>query len=144
MPGDAYGAPVDVLIEVEDKLCKEACIEDGGFGVLKSFNPTDKIRPMREQIAVATQVMCQPPTLAASIATAGGPKNCPIDEHCCIQPTVVDTVCSFGAASTTTENRVPGMSPPMAENRTTARYLKPGKPSVKELKARKVVTIMPR
>ena len=68
-----------------------------------------------------TQVHCQPPTAPATQATSGGPRNWPAEEHCCIQPTVVDTVSSSGATCTASANRVAGISPPIAENSTTAR-----------------------
>ena len=49
-------------------------------------------RPASEAAPVAAPVQCQPPARAASQATMGGPANWPSAEHCCIQPTVVETV----------------------------------------------------
>ena len=79
----------------------------------------DKAMPPRQQDPVISQVHCQPPTLAASQATNGGPANCPTEDHCCIQPTVVDTVPSWGDRRTAKENKVPGTKPPHMENKST-------------------------
>ena len=76
---------------------------------------------MQAAVPVSAQVQCQPPTLPATQAISGGPRNWPADEHCCIQPTVVDTVRSLGATRTASENNTPGISPPTAENTSTAR-----------------------
>ena len=67
-----------------------------------------------------SQVHCQPPTRCAIQATAGGARNCPSDEACCIRPTVVDTVAGDGASRTASMNRVAGTMPPPSENRHTA------------------------
>src|SRR6185312_16659321 len=69
-------------------------------------------RPSTEQAPVTTQVHCQPPTRLATQATSGGPTNWPKEDHCCIQPTVVETVRSLGASLTASENSVPGITPP--------------------------------
>ena len=42
----------------------------------------------------------------ATQATSGGPANWPSADHCCIQPTVVDSVCSLGARRTASANSV--------------------------------------
>jgi hypothetical protein len=81
---------------------------------------------MSEQAPVTSQVHCQLPAPLATHATSGGPKNCPNEEHCCIQPTVVDTVPSLGAKRTAKENKVPGITPPTPENKTTATNLAAG------------------
>ena len=56
----------------------------------------------------------------ATHATSGGPANWPIEDHCCAQPTVVETVFSPGASVTASENKVPGIKPPTIENINTA------------------------
>src|SRR5699024_4736381 len=47
--------------------------------------------PSTAQVPVAIQVACQPPTIVATHATRGGPRNCPRAETCCIQPSDVGT-----------------------------------------------------
>jgi hypothetical protein len=64
----------------------------------------------------------QLPVRAAATATTGGPANCPMADHCCIQPTVVETAPASGATRTDKENSVPGMSPPTMENSSTPAY----------------------
>ena len=71
--------------------------------------------------ALTTQPMaCQLPLWVATQATSGGPMNCPIEEHCCVMPTVADTVSGAGASRTARLNRVLGTRPPTMENSSTA------------------------
>jgi len=77
--------------------------------------------PISEAAPVTSQVSCQPPAMPATQATSGGPMNWPNADHCCIQPSVVDSVCSLGATRTPTANNVAGTSPPTDENASTAR-----------------------
>ena len=72
-------------------------------------------RPASPNAAVTHQITCQPPARAAAHAARGGPANWPNADHCCIQPTVVETVPSSGATRTASENSVPGISPPTME-----------------------------
>ena len=76
-------------------------------------------KPIAAMLSVTTQVHCQPPTAPANHATTKGPMNWPVADHCCIQPTVVETVSSLGAKRTAQANKVPGIRPPTAENNTT-------------------------
>jgi hypothetical protein len=75
--------------------------------------------PSTAQPPVTHHIACQPPARAATQAASGGPANCPKADHCCIHPTVVDTVLSSGAIRTASENRVPGTRPPTVENSST-------------------------
>ena len=45
----------------------------------------------------------------------GGPANCPTQDHCCIKPTVVETVPELGARCMAEVNKVAGIKPPSAE-----------------------------
>ena len=75
--------------------------------------------PTVAMLSVTTHVHCQPPTAPANQATAKGPKNWPVADHCCIQPTVVETVSSLGANRTAQANKVLGIKPPTAEYKIT-------------------------
>ena len=63
--------------------------------------------PTSAQLLVTIQLHCHPPVRAATHATSGGPVNWPKADHCCIQPTVLETVDSLGASRTASENKVP-------------------------------------
>src|SRR5262245_34630674 len=78
-------------------------------------------RPISDDAPVTSHVNCHPPATEATHATSGGPTNWPNADHCCIQPTVVDSVSSLGVTRTASANSVAGTSPPMAENTSTAR-----------------------
>ena len=78
-------------------------------------------RPQAAQLPVTSQLHCQPPARVATQATSGGPANWPSADHCCIQPTVVETVCSPGASRTASENSVPGTTPPTSGERAAPR-----------------------
>ena len=71
-------------------------------------------------LPVTNQVNCQPPICMATAATSGGPANCPTQDHCCMKPTVVDTVAWLGARCMAVVNKVAGIRPPVAENSATA------------------------
>jgi hypothetical protein len=75
--------------------------------------------PARAHAPVTAPLHCHPPARDATHATSGGPVNWPIADHCCIQPTVVETVASPGASRTASENNVPGIKPPMHEKAST-------------------------
>ena len=65
-------------------------------------------RPSSEHAPVATQVRCQPPTWLATHATSGGPTNWPAADHCCTQPTVLDSVCRPAPRAPPARTRCPG------------------------------------
>jgi ADP-glucose pyrophosphorylase len=80
---------------------------------------TAKPMPIKQQLPVTAQVHSQPPAKAATQATKGGPKNCPVADHCCIHPTVVDSVSGLGAKRMASANKVPGIKPPTDESKMT-------------------------
>src|SRR6185436_3106386 len=84
--------------------------------------PTVSSSPASEQTPVTSHVHCQSPVALATAATSGGPANWPSADHCWTQPTVVDNVPSLGASRTASANSVAGISPPTAENSSTAAY----------------------
>ena len=85
-----------------------------------------KSMPMTQQTEVTQPVSCQPPYRAATQATSGGPANWPSADHCCIQPTVVDTVSVLGASLIDRLKSVAGIKPPSVENTNTPAYCAAG------------------
>ena len=92
----------------------------GGADIREFGSPKALAEPNLLSVIAAVEASDKP-VVAAIQATSGGPANCPIDDHCCTHPTVVATVSSLGAKRTANENKVPGMTPPMAEKHTTHR-----------------------
>ena len=127
VPGVAQALPRHTHQKISQARCSAAIRSlrsqhtyDAVYRFSQPLIPAVNPKPSAAQVASAAPVCCQPPLAAASAATAGGPANWPKAYHCCTQPMVVPSIASPGAARTASENSEVGISPPTAENTSTA------------------------